>query len=108
MKAITKQIEITEELADNLFEDCGFIYEGINYEFVKEIDEDMDDNSKTYSYIVKEAGTDHYYNIDVCLAKYGYEDYGFEKYLQDNKMYRVELRTVTTETWVCVKEKSND
>ncbi|MGG1152369.1 hypothetical protein [Bacillus wiedmannii] len=108
MTAITKPIEITEEIADNLFEDCGFNYEGIKYEFVKELDEDMDDNSKTYSYIVKEEGTNHHYNIDVCLARYGYEDYGFEKYLQNNKMYRVELKTVTTEEWVVVKEESND
>jgi hypothetical protein len=108
MKVITKQIEITEEIADNLFEDCGFIHEGINYEFVKETDEDMDDNGKTYSYIVKEEGTNHYYSIDVYLVRYGYEDYGFEKYVQDHKMYRVELKTLTTETWVCIKEESND
>lgn len=108
MRVITKPIEITEDIADNLFEDCGFIYEGINYEFVKETDDDMDDNGKTYSYIIKEEGTDYYYSIDIYLVRYGYEDYGFEKYAQDHKMYRVELKTVTTETWVFVKEDVND
>lgn len=44
MTAITKQIEITEQLAGNLFENCGFIYEGINYEFVKKAN---NDNRKT-------------------------------------------------------------
>ena len=91
-----------DQLSEQVRESYDVEIEGIKYNHVAELDEDMDDNGRYVSHIYQRESDGKYFRVDLFWIRYGYEDYSFEKDYNDGDLTEVEKREVTITRWVNV------
>jgi len=91
-----------DQLSEEVRESYDVEIEGIKYNHVAELDEDMDDNGRYVSHIYQRESDGKYFRVDLFWIRYGYEDYSFEKDYNDGDLTEVEKREVTITRWVNV------
>jgi hypothetical protein len=64
---------------------------------------EMDDNGKYITHVFHRKSDDKYFEVNLCFARYGYEDYGFELDEQDYIAYEVKKKEVTKYEWAYVE-----
>jgi len=91
-----------DQLSEQVRESYDVEIEGIKYNHVAELEEDMDDNGRYVSHIYQRESDGKYFRVDLFWIRYGYEDYSFEKDYNDGDLTEVEKREVTITRWVNV------
>ena len=85
------------------FRDYGFItIDGIKYEQYDELESDMDENGRYDSYILQRESEQKFFQINLTYVRYGYEDYGFDKNYQDNEIFEILEKVITTTKWTSI------
>lgn len=102
-KIILGKEKVKELYDQDVFEGYDFEHEGEKYIFVEESDVQMDDDGKSYTYIYKRESDNKYFEVTISYARYGYEDYEFESWLNDGEMYEVEKHEKVITYWKKVK-----
>lgn len=93
--------EKTEELYDaDVFEGYDFEHDGETYSYITESDSSMDDNGKYESLIYQRESDGKYFKLTIAYARYGYENYSYESFLNDGEMYEVEKKERVVVDWV--------
>lgn len=97
-------IKLTEEIVrEEIFNnESDFEFGGDQYEYDEELDCEIDDNGRTFTYLYKRKSDGKYFSIDVCQVRYGYEDYGFESWVNECELIEVEKREKVITRWVAV------
>lgn len=102
-------IKISEEKLSELVgediitEGYNFGLDGEEFEFIEELDEDMDDNGKYRSYVYQRKSDAKYFMIEITFVRYGYEWYEFDKSANNGELVEVERKEVVTIEWEAVK-----
>lgn len=100
MTTIKLPVEIVE---DEIFRnESDFEFEGEQYEYIEELDCEVDDNGRTFTYLYKRKSDGKHFSIDVNQVRYGYEDYGFESWVNECELIEVEKRERVITSWVAV------
>ena len=67
---------------------------------VLEIENSLDENASYIDYILKLKNEERFFNCEVVLLRYGYEDYGYEDGVQTLDFIEVEKKETITYSWV--------
>lgn len=94
-----------EELVseDIITEGGDFGLDGEEFVFIEELNEDMDDNGKSRTYIYQRKSDAKHFMIEITFVRYGYEWYSFEKWANNGELIEVERKEVVTIEWEAVK-----
>lgn len=97
------EVKLTECQMSDI--ECGnkLVVDNDVWEFVNESETDIDDNGKYNDIIYKQPSTGKFFRITLFYCRYGYEDYGYESYMQCNKAIEVEKKEVVHVEWCTVK-----
>lgn len=97
------KIDLTENQILDVAKGNKLVVDGELWEFISEEESDMDDNGKYSDIIYRQPSTGKFFEITLFYLRYGYEDYGFESYMQCNKAIEVEKKEVIHVEWCTVK-----
>jgi len=97
------KIKLTESQMSDVDSENKLVVEGELWEFVNEHESEMDDNGKYKDVIYKQPSTGKFFRITLFYCRYGYEDYGFENYMQCNEAIEVEKKEVVHVEWCAVR-----
>ncbi|SER88188.1 hypothetical protein [Psychrobacillus sp. OK032] len=99
---MTKIILTHEIVKENIPWENEFEFEGETYVNVEQ-EEDMDDDGRDFTVIYKRKSDGKHFRITRSDARWGYEDYGYEAYMNDCELTEVEQVEVITTVWKAVK-----
>lgn len=96
-----EMIKLTQEIVKGKIwmNEEDFEFNGEKYILHNQLESEMDDNGSSHPFIYKRVSDDKFFMIIVCRARYGYEDYCYEDWVNDCEMSEVELKTKTVEYW---------
>lgn len=83
-------------------EQFPFNVEGDTYDYYEELSEEMDDDGRTVTFILRRQRDGAFFETYLYYARYGYEDYSFEADLCELEMTEVHKVTKTIEVWEAV------
>lgn len=97
-------IKLTEEIVEEtiFYNESDFEFEGEQYEYVEELEREIDDNGRYFTYLYKRKSDGKFFKIDVFQVRYGYEDYGFESGFNECELIEVEKREKVITTWEAI------
>lgn len=97
------KVDLTESQISDVANENKLVVNGELWEFINEQESEMDDNGKYNDIIYKQPSTGKFFRITLFYCRYGYEDYGFESYMQCNKAIEVEKKEVVHVEWCTVQ-----
>ena len=89
-----------EVMNDDIMDGFDFEHEGEKYIFVEELKAEMDDNGRYRDYIYKRESDGEYFKINLKWARYGYEDYSFESFMNDGELEPTHKEEIVIYRWV--------
>ena len=97
-------IKLTQEIVvDDIYKNEGdFTFEGEEYKYVEELDSEIDDNGRDFTYLYQRKSDAKFFMITVTQIRYGYEDYGYESWANECELIEVEKREKVITTWEAV------
>lgn len=96
------QIKLTNEQMIAIDNEEDLIVGGEEWEYVCELDTEEDERGRYLTYIFKRPSDNKCFRITVAYARYAYEDYGYEEFMQDFTAYEVERKEIKKIEWVYV------
>lgn len=96
-------IKLTHEIVKEYIPwEYEFEFEGETYIHVEQ-EEEMDDNGRSFTTIYKRKSDGKHFRITRSDARWSYENYGYEEYMNDCELTEVEQVEITTTIWKAVK-----
>lgn len=77
------KIKLTNEQMMAIDNEEDLIVDGEKWEYVDELDTEEDEQGRYLTYIFKRPSDNKNFMITLAQARYGYEDYGYESFMQD-------------------------
>jgi hypothetical protein len=96
------KIKLTNEQMRAINDGENLMVNGEEWEYIDELDIEEDEQGRYFTYIFKRPSDDKHFMITLAQARYGYEDYGYESFMQDFTAYEVKQKEVKKIEWVYV------